>query len=263
MALGKVSDFTRVAAHYDATRDIPRAILIKLYQGLVDTGVLKARGVVIDMGCGTGQTSLTLAEMGFTVRGYDISADMVKIAQAKGAKWNASYHVGDARALPEESNSADGVVISKLFMHIEDWRLAATECARVLKPGASLIHVRDRGIYDNPVRKYFTQYVDGLGFKGRFLGATRIEDLIEHMKNEGCPFVPLDTSELTWSAPISYAEAFGLLRDRMFAEFWYLPEDVYEKSLTETKRWIDSHPEGENTIQPMTPFLTVELFRKG
>jgi hypothetical protein len=49
---GKTSDFSSIAAHYDATRDVPRGILRTLYVRLAAGGALTARGAIADVGCG-------------------------------------------------------------------------------------------------------------------------------------------------------------------------------------------------------------------
>ena len=98
----KTSNFSPIADRYDATREIPSAQLGACYERLVRQGLLPVEGTIVDAGCGTGQISLTLAELGYEVRGYDVSATMVKIAQAKcRAEWKASYAVADVRSLPE------------------------------------------------------------------------------------------------------------------------------------------------------------------
>src|SRR4051794_12212840 len=81
--LGRVSDFSPIAARYDATRDLPERSLLACYDRLVEGGLFPARGAVLDAGCGTGQVSLPLAARGYEIRGIDISKEMVEIARAK------------------------------------------------------------------------------------------------------------------------------------------------------------------------------------
>lgn len=50
---------------------------------------------VLDLGCGTGELSISLAKNGFDVSGVDISEDMLAVAEAKAAKHNVKidfYH---------------------------------------------------------------------------------------------------------------------------------------------------------------------------
>jgi ubiquinone/menaquinone biosynthesis C-methylase UbiE len=155
-SLGATADFSAIAMRYDATRDVPSASLKACYERLLVKKLLPSTGVILDAGCGTGQISLPLAEMGFDVRGYDVSQEMVTIAQAKRPRRvRAHYAVADARSLPEDDNRLDAIVVSKLFQHVEDWPVVCRELVKVLRPGGCILHVRDRGSYGNAVRRHF------------------------------------------------------------------------------------------------------------
>jgi hypothetical protein len=62
---------------------------------------------------------------------------------------------------------------------------------------------------------------------------------------------------LKWKKEISHGEALGQLRERLFAEFWYLPNDAYQRILADT-----ACSEGRNTIETLAPYLSVQVFRK-
>jgi hypothetical protein len=81
------------------------------------------------------------------------------------------------------------------------------------------------------------------------------------MEAESCEAVAFDVSDLRWTLDISYGEALGRLEDRLYAEFWYLPEDVHSRLLSETIAWIETHLAGRDTVDHLTPFLYVEVFR--
>ena len=118
---GAVSDYSRIADQYDATRTMPANRLAVCYDRLIAHAGFPAQGRILDAGCGTGQISLPLAARGYAVTGLDMSAAMIALAQAKRRpSWNAHYVVGDVRAIPMSDHRSDGAVVSKLYQHIED-----------------------------------------------------------------------------------------------------------------------------------------------
>jgi ubiquinone/menaquinone biosynthesis C-methylase UbiE len=111
---GPTSDFSPIASSYDLTRDIPQLCLKACYERLVRQRLLPAQGVILDAGCGTGQISLALAEMGYAVCGFDVSPEMLLIARAKRRpEWRAHYVAADVRSLPVHGIRFDAVVVSK------------------------------------------------------------------------------------------------------------------------------------------------------
>jgi SAM-dependent methyltransferase len=85
----------------------------------------------LDLGCGEGRLSRTLAELGHRVVGVDSSAAMV--AAAGDSRVDAV--VGDAEALPFEDGAFD---LAGAFMSLQDMddpAAAVRETARVLEPG--------------------------------------------------------------------------------------------------------------------------------
>jgi ubiquinone/menaquinone biosynthesis C-methylase UbiE len=261
----KTSDFSPIADRYDATRDIPSAPLGACYERLVRQGLLPVEGTIIDAGCGTGQISLMLAELGYEVRGYDVSATMVRIAQAKcRAEWKARYAVADARALPESEGACDAVVLSKLLQHVEDWQGACRELLRVLRPGGCFIELNDRGAFGNAVRKHFANCADAMGRTRRYAGLDPHdrEPLAAFLLAQGCEAASVDATDLKWKKAISYGEALDQLQERLFAEFWYLPDDAYERILADTAHWVEGQAEGRSRIEILTPYLSLQVFRK-
>ena len=269
-ALALTSDFSPIAARYDATRDVPEDRLRICYERLIAHGALPEQGLVLDAGCGTGQISLVLAAMGFAVHGFDISrgdgsARFVhqKIARRKVPPGRrARYDVADIRALPVTDGSIDAVVVSKLFQHVRDWQAGCQELLRVLRPGCCLIQVNDRGAFGNVVRKHFAARADALGFGERFPGVTDKAALHAYLTGQGCEAIAIDVSDLTWVKPVVYGEALAQIGERLFAEFWYLPHGIYRQIFDETARWVEQQADGPRTVQRMTPWLTVDVFRK-
>ena len=154
---GQSSDYSRIAARYDATRDLPDEKLTACYKRLIQAGVLPTIGTFLDAGCGTGQASLPLAALGHQILGIDISREMTLLAQAKvRPDWRANYIVGDVRDIQAEERNFDAAIVSKLFQHVQDWQQACRELIRVVRSGGCIVQVNERGAFGNAVRRYFS-----------------------------------------------------------------------------------------------------------
>ncbi|MEO7984164.1 MAG: class I SAM-dependent methyltransferase [Bacteroidota bacterium] len=99
--------------------------------------------MVLDIAAGTGEPGLTIAGMldGGKVTITDLSEDMLAIAKENAAKrgiHNIETNACDVCELPFPDNSFDAISCRFGFMFFPDMQLAATEMARVLKPGGRI-----------------------------------------------------------------------------------------------------------------------------
>jgi ubiquinone/menaquinone biosynthesis C-methylase UbiE len=96
---------------------------------------------ILDVGCGTGEMSLLLAEMGHVVKGIDLSEKMLLVAgnKAKSAKLKANFEVGDAENLAFEDESFDVVFNRHLLWTLPHCDFALTEWKRVLRDQGRVI----------------------------------------------------------------------------------------------------------------------------
>lgn len=94
----------------------------------------------LDVGCGTGaltQTILDVAEPD-AVTGVDPSEGFLAHARATVSDPRARFLVGDARALPIESESCDAVVSGLALNFVPDTAGALAELTRVARPGGTV-----------------------------------------------------------------------------------------------------------------------------
>jgi ArsR family transcriptional regulator len=109
-------------------------------EGLV--GLLDARWVVGDLGCGTGQTSSTLAPWVHQVVAVDESEAMLEAAGSRLREMpNVELRRGRLEALPIGDGELDVAILMLVLHHLAQPQLALAEAARALKPGGRLLVV--------------------------------------------------------------------------------------------------------------------------
>ncbi len=109
---------------------------------------------VLDIGCGGGIFSETLARAGARVSGIDQSTRSIEQARrhALDEDLRVDYHVADAAGLPFTDHSFDLVVASEVLEHVEDLQAVLGEIARVLRPGGLFV-------FDTPNRTWIARMV--------------------------------------------------------------------------------------------------------
>jgi len=111
-----------------------------LTRHLADALSLEACERVLDVAAGIGTTALLLAaERDVDVLGVDLGASQIARARARADAAvlgeRARFEFGDAERLPVDDGAFDAVVCECAFCTFPDKATAATELARVLRPG--------------------------------------------------------------------------------------------------------------------------------
>ncbi len=152
----------------------------------IDSLALSEGSQILEVGCGAGFMSISLARRGFRVCSIDSVEDMVeqasKHADEAGFAGLLSLSVGDAYALAFENESFDLVVALGVIPWLERPELAMQEMARVLKPGGYGILTSDnRARLNNlldpwlnpvfaPLKRWTKILLARVGFRRRSLG---------------------------------------------------------------------------------------------
>jgi len=105
-----------------------------------EMGPLSAQQELLDVGCGTGDMAIQLADLGVNVTGIDFAADMISIS--KGRCPDIKFLEADVEQLPFEDDSFDRAIANYTAHHFARPDAAFAEIRRVLKPGSilSIIH---------------------------------------------------------------------------------------------------------------------------
>ena len=92
---------------------------------------------VLDAGCGEGYGSSILAERAASVVGVDLERDVIEHAAERYP--SVHFQTGDLATLGFPDGAFDAVVTFQVIEHLQSPRGFVAECARVLRPGGTLI----------------------------------------------------------------------------------------------------------------------------
>ncbi|WP_017605843.1 class I SAM-dependent DNA methyltransferase [Nocardiopsis alkaliphila] len=135
--------YDELAKHYDAVSSTPDYHRwMQLFDDLLRE--YEVRGpLLLDLGCGTGNSSVELKKQGYQVTGIDISPEMIKVAGNKEEMAGIEFRVGELTALPCPSGSFDAATAAGEPFHylLEESTLtsAFSEVKRVLAPQGLLV----------------------------------------------------------------------------------------------------------------------------
>jgi ubiquinone/menaquinone biosynthesis C-methylase UbiE len=129
---------------------------------------LPNRGVVVDVGAGTGTLAIDLAQTrpGVEVVAVDGDAKALQLARAKPGADGVEWREGLAGQFPLEDASADAIVMSLLLHHLTPAakQAALADARRVLRPSGRL-HIADWGKPHDPIMRgafLLLQAIDGV-----------------------------------------------------------------------------------------------------
>lgn len=140
--------FDRAVDYYDQTRGFPPGEEQGAAKAIVEAGKLTHESKVLEIGIGTGRIALPVDPYVGAYYGIDMSRPMMNRLRAKQKDEHIYLVEGDATRLPFDDGVFDAVVAVHIFHLIPDWRVALNEAARVLKPGAPLIHALSKSEQD-------------------------------------------------------------------------------------------------------------------
>ena len=128
-------------------------------QRVVELAGLQGDEHVLDAGCGTGLTTLRIAEQfpGCQVYGIDLSPKMIEVAHNEAAEHglDVDLRVGSITELPYPDGSFNVVLTNIMFHHLDlaEKRQAVAEIARVLRPAGRYVSAEFGPRARNPLER--------------------------------------------------------------------------------------------------------------
>jgi len=169
---------------------------------VIELAKIKAGDKVLDVGCGTGNLTLTAklyTGASGSVYGIDASPEMIELAQKKAKRLGSEtiFEVGLIEKLAYPDNTFDTVISRLVIHHLPDdlKRIAFTEILRVLKADGHLL-VADFNPPKNPLLNHITS-----ALVGAHMMETNVWSIPQMLMDAG--FVEV-SSGLTRSAFLAY-----------------------------------------------------------
>lgn len=125
--------YDKIGTSYNSTRKADPYLTERLLYHLQP----KSDKLYLDIGCGTGNYTITLADKGFRFIGLEPSDKMLN--EAKLRNLDISWLQGIAEQIPADDKSIDGIIGTLTIHHWTDLRKAFLEINRVLKDDGKFV----------------------------------------------------------------------------------------------------------------------------
>ncbi|HLH30182.1 MAG TPA: methyltransferase domain-containing protein [Terriglobia bacterium] len=125
-----------------------------IYRNRCDTALqwirdlrLPADARILEVGCGAGLMTTTLAGLGYTVEAMDSTSSMIGMtrrnALEKHVETNVRLYIGDAHSIPFDSDTFDLVTAIGVIPWLHSEEIALCEMRRILKKGGHMLVTAD------------------------------------------------------------------------------------------------------------------------
>ena len=169
--------FDQAAGYYDATRSMSAAAEAQLTAVLAEA--LIGHGPVLEIGVGTGRIALPLSAAGLDVVGIDLADPMLRKLLDKGDAVPVAR--ADCTTLPFPDDTFGSVIASHVFHLVPEWRDAALEVLRVLRPDGVFLWAR--GGHGAPGEAAAAVFAKAAGLDRVPVGLDEVEGLDAYLRS--------------------------------------------------------------------------------
>jgi len=231
--------FDRAAAYYDETRGLSAEGVRRQTELLA--GELADRGLVLEVGVGTGQVALPLLDAGIEVVGLDLAMPMLaRLAQKAGGRSFLPLVQADATRMPFRDGSFGAAYLRWVLHLIPSWRSAVAEAVRVLRPGGAILvslGSAGRGTLEREIQERFA-LLAGVSFEPSGLIWSGYSELDGWMRELGATPRALPTfTELERDGLDAFID--GIARNRYSWTWKVRDPDLLGRVAEDVRRWVE------------------------
>lgn len=218
---------------YDESRCFDRASFDKALDHIVERFPPSEYPTLFEPGIGTGRIAIPFAERGYRVTGADISDEMMHVLRTtlEDRPLDITLRKADVTDLPFADGEFDLALAVHLFYHIKDWRKAAHEIMRVVRPaGAFLMMHTGMGLEVPFLNDRYKQLCADQGCPSDMVGVKSTSEVVACLKEKGLCVEEVDGC-WEWTTTIELAQAIGYLRWRAYSFTVSAPDSVHAMAM--------------------------------
>lgn len=241
------------ANRYNAARHLPEETKAFWMNSLKAVLPQAHVGKCLDLGCGTGRFTATLAAaFGCPVVGVEPSEAMLAVARSEavpGVEWKQ----GSAEEIPLEDQSVGLVFMSQVFHHLRQPQQALSEVHRVLTPEGFLI-IRNGTEENNEETEWLRCFPEALALDSqRMLTRRALEETVCRQ-----PFDLLTRQTFRQLFAPSYQEYYRKVGQRGLSSLIAISDTAFGLGMERFREWVDHQPRDQPVYEPVDAFV----FRK-
>jgi SAM-dependent methyltransferase len=265
--------FDRAVAYYDATRGYAAGTAEAIQQAIVRYAGLGRSDLLLEMGVGTGRIALPFIEDGYRYVGVDISPAMMaelrrKLSPAARRQPRFVLCQADVLDLPLPDARFALVLAVHVFHLVSDWKRAAHEARRVLRPGAPLLvcyeeQVKDEDAPPSPsrsAREAWDTIKRELGYVGAEMQPGFRPDLERYraeLGGEGASVEFVELHRFTYP-PLSARDMAERHLSRMYSGDWAMPDEIHRRASDRLRAWLETEcPDPDTAFANTGRFVAV------
>ena len=227
----------RVARQYEAQRAHPPEVSQHIGETIAREAGVGAR--VLEIGIGTGRIARPVVAAGCRVVGFDVSSNMLReiLGEKRPSAQSLSLLQADMHDMPFQADAFDAVMAVHVLHLARNWQKVVHEIARLLRPDGAFIQGDD--------------WIDPQSVVGRLRDELR-KRAVAMSPNMMPPAAGVskeqvladlggvETTEVIaaeWVTWISPAERLQAIENKMDAESWFLPEDIFNALLQQLREF--------------------------